>query len=165
MKLSLIVARARNGVIGRANALPWHLPEDLAFFKRTTMNHPIIMGRKTWDSIGRPLPGRRSIVVTRNPSWKAAGAERASSINAAVSACRAAPKAFVIGGAQLFADALPLASELFVTEIDRDIDGDVVLPAFDPAQWLEMSREIQPPSGPDALPYAFVHYARRATAG
>ena len=165
MKLALIVARARNGVIGRDNALPWHLPEDLAFFKRTTMTHPIIMGRKTWDSIGRPLPGRRSIVVTRNALWKAPGAERASSINAAVSACRAAPKAFVIGGAQLFAEALPLASELFVTEIDRDIDGDVVLPAFDPALWVETSREIQPPSGPEALPYAFVHYARRATVG
>lgn len=165
MKLSLIVARARNGVIGRDNALPWHLPEDLAFFKRTTMSHPIIMGRKTWDSIGRPLPGRRNIVVTRNPQWKATGAERASSINAAVSACRAAPQAFVIGGAQLFADALPLANDLFVTEIDRDIDGDVVLPAFDPAQWVETSREVQPPAGADSLPYAFVHYARRTTAG
>ena len=165
MKLSLIVARARNGVIGRDNALPWRLPGDLAFFKRTTLGHPIIMGRRTWDSIGRPLPGRRSIVVTHDPHWKAQGAERAASIDAAVSACRAAPQAFVIGGAQLFVDALPLADGLYVTEIDRDIDGDVVMPAFDPAQWVETSREVQPPGGPDALPYAFVHYARRAPGG
>ena len=165
MKLSLIVARARNGVIGRGNALPWKLPEDLAFFKRTTMGHPIIMGRKTWDAIGRPLPGRRNIVVTRDPAWKAAGAERASSIDAAISACRAAPQAFVIGGAQLYAAALPLADGVFVTEIDRDIDGDTVFGALDPADWVETSREPQPPGGPDALPFAFVHYARRASAG
>lgn len=165
MKLSLIVARARNGVIGRDNALPWRLPEDLAFFKRTTMGHPIIMGRRTWDSIGRPLPGRRNIVVTRDPHWKAPGAERAASINAAISACRAAPQAFVIGGAQLFVDALPLADGLFVTEIDRDIEGDVVLPAFDPAAWVETSRAEQPPGGPEALPFAFVHYARRDPPG
>ena len=161
MKLALIVARARNGVIGRDNALPWRLPEDLAFFKRTTLGHPIIMGRKTWESIGRPLPGRRNLVVTRDPRWKAAGAERAGSIDAAVSACRAAPRAFVIGGAQLYAAALPLADEIFVTEIDRDIDGDTHLPALDTALWIETSREPQPPGGPDELPFAFVHYARR----
>ena len=161
MKLALIVARARNGVIGRDNALPWRLPEDLAFFKRTTMGHPIIMGRKTWESIGRPLPGRRNLVVTHDPRWKAAGAERAGSIGGAVSACRAAPQAFVIGGAQLYAAALPLADELFVTEIDRDIDGDTYLPVVDAAQWIETSREPQPPGGPDGLPFAFVHYARR----
>ncbi len=162
MKLSLIVARARNGVIGRGNALPWRLPEDLAFFKRTTMGHPVIMGRRTWDSIGKPLPGRRNIVVTRDREWKAAGAERAASIGAAISACRAAPAAFVIGGAQLYAEALPLADGLFVTEIDRDIDGDTFLPPVDAGQWVETSRDPQPPGGPDALPFAFVHYARRA---
>ncbi len=163
MKLAVIVARARNGVIGRANALPWRLPEDLAFFKRTTMGHPVVMGRRTWDSIGRPLPGRRNIVVTRDARWKAAGAERAGSIGAALSACRAAPRVFVIGGAQLYADALPLADELYVTEIDRDIDGDVRLPPLDATAWIETSREAQPPGGPDALPFAFVHYARRTT--
>jgi dihydrofolate reductase len=162
LKLSLIVARARNGVIGRGNALPWKLPEDLAFFKRTTMGHPVIMGRRTWESIGRPLPGRRNIVVTRDPRWKADGAERASSIDAALSACRAAPQAFVIGGAQLYAAALPLADGVFVTEIDRDIDGDTVLPDLDPADWVETARDVQRPGGPDALPFAFVHYARRA---
>ncbi len=164
MKLSLIVARARNGVIGRDNALPWRLPEDLAHFKQTTMGHPIIMGRKTWESIGRPLPGRRNLVVTRNPQWKAVGAERAPSIAAAISACRAAPQAFVIGGAQLYADTLPLAQGLFVTEIDRDIEGDIFFPALDPQDWVETSRDAHVGAGPDALPYAFVHYARRSEA-
>lgn len=162
MKLSLIVARARNGVIGRDNALPWRLPEDLAHFKRTTMGHPIIMGRKTWDSIGRPLPGRRNIVVTRDAAWTAEGAERVASIREAVASCAGVSAAFVIGGAQIYRAALPLADALDVTEIDRDIDGDTLFPPIDSREWIETSRERHVGSGADALPFAFVHYARRA---
>ncbi len=162
MKLSLIVARARNGVIGRDNALPWRLPEDLAHFKRTTMGHPIIMGRKTWDSIGRPLPGRRNIVVTRDAGWTAEGAERVASIREAVASCAGVSAAFVIGGAQIYRAALPLADALDVTEIDRDIDGDTLFPPIDSREWIETSRERHVGSGADALPFAFVHYARRA---
>ena len=161
MKISLIVARARNGVIGRGNALPWRLPEDLAHFKRTTMGHPIIMGRRTWDAIGRPLPGRRSIVVTRNPAWQAVGAERAGSIADAIALCGDADRAFVIGGAQLYRQALETADAVLVTEIDRDIDGDTTFPALAPADWVETAREDGGTGGPDALPFAFVHYARR----
>lgn len=159
MKLALIVARARNGVIGRDNALPWRLPEDLAHFRRTTMRHPVIMGRRTWDSIGRPLPGRRNIVITRDRAWRADGAEAVASLADAVTSCGDAPLGFVIGGAQIYAAALPLADEIFVTEIDRDVDGDTFLDAPDPHHWIETSRE--PHVAADATPFAFVHYARR----
>ena len=162
MTLSLIVARARNGVIGRGNALPWRLPEDLAFFKRTTMGRPIIMGRRTWDSIGRPLPGRRSLVVTRNAAWSAPGAESVHSVAEAVALCADVPLAFVIGGAQIYTEALSLADAMDVTEIDRDVEGDTFFPAYDPTEWIETSRESHVAAGPDAWPFAFVHYARRA---
>ncbi len=161
MKVTLIVARARNGVIGRGNALPWRLPEDLAHFKRTTMGHPIIMGRRTWDAIGRPLPGRRNIVVTRDAAWAADGAERAASVAEAIAACGDATDAFVIGGAQIYRVAMPLADALVVTEIDRDIDGDTLFPPIDPSAWQETTRERHVGAAPDALPFAFVHYARR----
>ena len=163
MKITLIVARARNGVIGRDNALPWRLPEDLAHFKRVTMGHPIVMGRKTWESIGRPLPGRRNLVVTRDPAWRADGAEAVPSLAAAIDRCGDACDVFVIGGAQLFADALPIADAAIVTEIDRDIAGDTVMAAFDDTLWVETARETQGTGGPESLPFAFVHYARRAS--
>ncbi len=166
MTLSLIVARARNGVIGRANELPWRLPEDLAYFKRTTMGHPIVMGRKTWDSIGRPLPGRRSIVLTRDAGWSAAGAESASSIDAAVALCDGGDEVFVIGGEQIFREALPRADAMHVTEIDRDIDGDAYFPVYDRSEWIETSR-VSHVGGADGdpMPFAFVHYARRPRVG
>ncbi len=161
MGLTIIVARASNDVIGRGNALPWRLPEDLAHFKLTTLGHPVIMGRRTWDSIGKPLPGRRNIVVTRNANWQADGAERASSLDQALALCIEDADAFVIGGAQLFIDALPRADCAIVTEIDRDIEGDTFFPPLDAHEWIETSREHHVASGPDALPFAFVHYARR----
>lgn len=161
MKVTLIVARARNGVIGRDNALPWRLPADLAHFKRITLGHPVIMGRKTWDSIGKPLPGRRNIVVTRNESWHAEGAEAVPSLDEALARCKGDAEVFVIGGAALFADALPRADRVIVTEIDRDVEGDIHFPALDSNQWIETSREAHPASGIDAWPFAFVHYARR----
>ncbi len=165
MKLSLIVARARNGVIGRGNALPWRLPEDLAHFRRTTMGHPVIMGRRTWDSIGRALPGRRNIVVTRDLRWQAAGAERAASVDEAIALCEGEPDAFVIGGAQIYADALPRADAIVATEIDRDVEGDVSFPDLDPREWVEIAREAPESAQSDAWPFAFVHYARRDAAG
>ena len=158
----MIVARARNGVIGRGNALPWRLPEDMAHFKRTTMGHPVIMGRKTWESIGRPLPGRRNIVVTREPSWQAAGAERAASVEDAIALCGDVPEAFVIGGARIYVDAMPYVDAVVATEIDRDIDGDVYFPEMDERDWIEVSRQPHRSQESDALPFAFVHYARRA---
>lgn len=159
MNLSLIVARARNGVIGRDNALPWRLPEDLAHFKRTTMGHPVIMGRRTWESLGRPLPGRRNLVVTRNPAWTAIGAERMGSLDDAVAACAEHAEAFVIGGAELYAAALPRVTRAVVTEIDRDFDGDTHLPSLDPTRWAETSREAHAATA-TTPGYAFVEYAR-----
>ncbi len=157
--LTIIVARARNGVIGRDNQLPWHLPEDLAFFKRTTMGAPIIMGRKTHESIGRPLPGRRNIVVTRDAERRYEGCEIATSIAQALTlaAKDGAPEAFLIGGTQLYAQGIDAADKLVVTEIDADVEGDATFPAPDPAQWEAVSREAH---RTDAFDYARVVYRR-----
>jgi dihydrofolate reductase len=157
-RLSLIVARARNGVIGKDGALPWKIPGELAHFKRTTMGHPIVMGRKTWESIGRPLPGRRNIVVTRNGGYSAPGAEVAASLEAALTLCADADEVFVIGGAELYAQALPRAARAVVTEIDADFDGDARFPSLAPSEWQVVDR--QPAAGPP--PHAFVTYVRRA---
>lgn len=159
-RLSLLVARARNGVIGRQGALPWRLPEDLAFFKRTTMGHPIVMGRKTWESIGRPLPGRRSIVVSRNGSYVAPGAEVVSDLEEGLARCAEATEAFVIGGAELYRLAMPRADRLLVTEIDADFDGDVHLPAIDRGVWRETAREHHAQTGDRAFSFDFVTYER-----
>ena len=160
-RITLIVARARNGVIGRDGTLPWRLPEDLAHFKRTTMGHTIVMGRKTWDSIGRPLPGRRSIVVSRKAGFTAAGAEVAPSLDAAISLCAGSEEVFVIGGAELYREALPRAERLVVTEIDADFDGDTFWPAPDPALWREAAREHRPPAAGRGFTIDFVTYLRR----
>jgi dihydrofolate reductase len=161
--LTLIVARAQNGVIGRDNALPWRLPEDLAFFKRTTMGAPIIMGRKTHESIGRALPGRRNIVVTRDAAKRFPGCDTATSLDEALAlaAQDEAPAAFLIGGAQLYAEGLGLAHELVVTEIAADFEGDATFPAPDPAVWRETSRETLHANAPNAFDFAFVRYVRR----
>jgi len=156
MELGLIYARARNGVIGQGGGLPWHLPQDLAHFKATTQGCPVIMGRKTWDSLPprfRPLPGRRNIVVTRQADWQAEGAERAGSLSEALDACQGAPRAWVIGGAELYALALPFAQIAEVTEIDRDYEGDAFAPALGP-HWREVRRA--PHTTPDGLAFAFV---------
>jgi dihydrofolate reductase len=156
MKLHLIFARAANGVIGNAGALPWHLPEDLAHFKRTTQGQPVIMGRKTWDSLPprfRPLPRRLNIVVTRQAAWQADGALRASSLRDAIDACPADADAWVIGGAEIYAQALPLAHTAVVTEIDAAFDGDAYAPALGP-QWKEVARERH--ISAQGLPFSFV---------
>jgi dihydrofolate reductase len=157
--LTLIVATERQRGIGIDNTLPWRLPEDLAFFKRTTTGHTIIMGRKTFDSIGRPLPNRRNIVVTRNPDWSHAGVETTHSLQQAAAAAGEG-EAFVIGGAQIYVEALPLAHKLVVTEIDADFACDAFFPAIDAAIWQESSRETHQ-SADQSLRYAFVIYTRR----
>ncbi len=157
--LSVIAAVARNGAIGKNNALLVHLPDDLPRFKRLTMGAPLLMGRKTWDSIGRPLPGRRSIVITRNPQWQAAGAEGAASFEAALALVAGAPKVFVIGGAEIFALALPHADELLLTEIDAEFEGDVFFPPWDRAAFERKAGEDLPPlTTPQGQRYQFSTY-------
>ena len=160
MELHLIYARARNGVIGRENTLPWHLPEDLAHFKRLTLGCPVIMGRKTWDSLPpkfRPLPGRSNIVITRQTDWHSRGAIPAHGLEAALSLCAQAEHVWVIGGAQIYAQALPLASTVEVTEIDADFDGDAYAPDL-AAPWRERQRESH--TAANGLSYSFVRYVR-----
>jgi dihydrofolate reductase len=158
-RLAVIAAVARNGAIGKDNALLLHLPGDLPRFKRLTLGGAIIMGRKTWESIGRPLPGRHSIVLTRNPRWHAAGADTAPSLRAALALASSAPKVFVIGGAQAWAEAMPLADELILTEIDADLEGDAFFPPWNRSEFEETAREAGPGSG--GLKFNFVTYARR----
>jgi dihydrofolate reductase len=156
MQLHLIFARSRNGVIGRDGGLPWHLPEDLAHFKRTTLGCPVVMGRKTWDSLPpkfRPLPGRANVVVTRQADWQDAGALRAGSLQQAMALCGEAPHVWVIGGAQMYALALPLARSAVVTEIDTDVEGDAYAPIFGPA-WRETAREEH--TAANGLAYRFI---------
>jgi len=158
MKLHLIYARARNGVIGVNNTLPWHLPEDLAHFKRTTLGQPVIMGRKTWDSLPpkfRPLPGRVNIVVSRQADWQAEGALRAGSIGEAQQLCPEATDAWVIGGAEIYAQAAPSASTAVVTEIDQDFEGDAFAPHLGDG-WTEVQREQH--TAANGLPFSFVTY-------
>lgn len=159
--LSLIAAVARNGAIGKDNALLWRLSEDLQFFKRTTMGCPVIMGRKTYESIGRPLPGRRNIVITRNPQWSASGVETADSLPTALNMLDpAVAKAFVIGGAQIYAEALPLVDEIVLTEINKEFEADAFFPAWDKARFTELSRETHHAPAPNDFDYAFVTYKR-----
>jgi dihydrofolate reductase len=163
----LIAAVARNGVIGGGNALLWQLPEDARHFRTATTGHPVIMGRKTWDSLParfRPLPGRRNIVLTRQAAWHAEGAEVVASLDAALALVHDAAPVFIIGGAQIYAAALPLADELLLTEIDHDYEGDAHFPAFSHTDFTEVARRPAseaPSSGPG---YHFVTYRRRAAA-
>jgi dihydrofolate reductase len=162
MKLHLILARAANGVIGKNNTLPWHLPEDMAHFKRTTLGCPVIMGRKTWDSLPpkfRPLPGRLNVVVTRQPDWQADGALTAHSLQEACAVCPPDSNAWVIGGAEIYAQALPLVDTAVVTEIDADFEGDALAPKFG-SQWTEIARDRHTSS--TGLSFSFVTYRNNA---
>lgn len=164
MKLHLIFARAANGVIGHHNKLPWHLPEDMAHFKRTTLGCPVIMGRKTWDSLParfRPLPGRLNIVLTRREDWQAEGATRAGSIEQAMALCPPDSNAWVIGGAEVYVQALALAASAVVTEIEADYAGDAFAPLFGP-QWQETAREHQVSA--TGLAFSFVSYRKKPLA-
>ena len=157
--LSLIAAVARNGAIGKGNALLWHEPEDQKHFRRVTLGCPVIMGRKTWDSLParfRPLPGRRNLVITRDASWHAQGAEALPSLDAALTLLAGTPKAFVIGGAEIYTLALPHADELVLTEIDADLAGDTFFPRWDRRRFTVAARE--PHVGADGVGYSFVTY-------
>ena len=158
MQLHVIFAKARNGVIGRHNTLPWHLPEDMAHFKRTTMGCPVIMGRKTWDSLParfRPLPGRANVVITHQGAWSETGAQPSSSLHEALLFCEHFANVWVIGGAQIYAQALPYADTAVVTEIDADFDGDAFAPPFG-AQWQEAGRQSH--TSVNGLNFSFVTY-------
>jgi dihydrofolate reductase len=156
MALSVIAAVAANGVIGDRNRLPWRLPEDLARFRALTTGHAVIMGRKTWESLPAALPNRQNIVVTRDPHYRAAGAEIATTFDAALALVRLPSPAFCIGGGELYRVALPRADVLYLTEIERDFPGDARFPSFDQAGWRETSREARRREGPDAFAYCFV---------
>ncbi len=161
--LSLIAAVARNGVIGHDNGLLWHLPEDMAHFRRTTMGKPVIMGRKTWHSLPtrfRPLPGRVNVVVTRNAAWAEAGAIAASSLEDALVRLAGADKVYAIGGGALYEAALPQADELVLTEIDRDFDGDTRFPPWPRDAFEEISRETHQAAAPNTFGFSFVVYRR-----
>ena len=161
MKLSLLTAVARNGVIGRAGTIPWRIPEDMVRFRELTTGGIVVMGRKTWDTLPeafRPLPDRRNIVVTRNPHWSAEGAERAASLSDALGLLEGEERVFVIGGAELYAAALPLADELLLTEIDLDVSGDAFFPSWDRSAFEEVSRDAH--QSEDGVPFVFVTYRR-----
>ena len=160
-RVSLIVAMANNRVIGVNNTLPWHLPADLKHFKALTMGHHIVMGRKTYESIGKPLPGRTSVVVTHNAGYSAPGVIVVNSLQAAISACGDDNEIFVIGGAELYLQAITLAERIYLTEIDADIRGDAYFPEFNPGEWLETSREMHTQQEPQPLKFHFVIYQRR----
>jgi len=163
MKLSLIVAYAQNNVIGRDNTLPWKLPSDLAHFKRTTLGHPVIMGRKTWESLGRPLPGRRNIVISRNPHYAAQGAQCVTSLALAIEAVQDAEQAFIIGGAQIYQEALPLAQQVIATEVQAHIEGDAFFAPLDKKYWVEISRTSHPPE--NGLSFDVVQYVTLSSQG
>jgi dihydrofolate reductase len=158
--VSLIVAMARNGVIGKDNRLPWHLPEDLKRFKRLTMGHHIIMGRKTYESIGKLLPGRTSVIVTRRQDYLLPGAIIAHSLEEAIDRCANDDEIFVIGGAEIYRAALDLADRLLVTQIDREIAGDAIFPPVDWSRWREVERQPCLDVDAQGLQAHFVVYAR-----
>ena len=161
MSVSLIAAVARNGAIGADGGLPWRLSSDLKRFKALTMGKPLVMGRKTFDSVGRPLPGRRVIVVTRDAGWTRPGVETANSLEAALALAAGADEIMVGGGGEIYAQALPLAARLYLTEVDLAPKGDVRFPDIDPALWREARRELGARGPKDEADFAFVEYERR----
>ena len=160
-QITLVVATAKNGCIGINNDMPWHIPEDFAFFKAYTSGKPVVMGRKTWESLPKkPLPNRRNIVITRQADYVAEGAEVVGDLQAAFALCDDAPEVIVMGGAQIYAEALPLATDLRTTEVDLTVDGDAYFPSVDAHAWKELAREAHV-SAKD-IAFAFVHYPRHA---
>lgn len=162
MEIVLVVAKSENNVIGVDGDLPWKISADLKHFKAVTMGHPIVMGRKTWDSIGRPLPGRRNIVITRRDDLVIDGVDVVKSIDAALDLCRAdgAAKAMIVGGGQIYADIMDQADVIELTEVHIDIDGDTVFPIIDPDHWHETARDTTPAEG-DTPAYSFVTLTKR----
>jgi dihydrofolate reductase len=164
--IALIVARARNGVIGRDNSMPWHLPEDLRYFKRVTLGKPVIMGRNTWESLGKPLPGRDNIVITRNENFYAHGATVVNDLETALlladslADARGVAEIMIIGGAQIYAEALPQVTRAYITEVHADIEGDTFFPALDVNGWKEASRENFSSCEKNPYQYSFVMLER-----
>jgi dihydrofolate reductase len=162
MRISLVVAMDRNRVIGRNNSLPWYLPEDLRFFKRITMGKPVIMGRRTWESIGRPLPGRANIVVTRQPDYEADGIKVVHDMKEALMLAEAIgeidgrDEAMIIGGSEIFLDSLRYADRIYLTEVHGEVEGDTWFPDFDRSKWKEVSREDFEAEEPNPYAYSFV---------
>lgn len=167
MQLALIVAQARNRVIGRNNKLPWHLPEDLQYFRAVTMGKVIVMGRKTFESIGRPLPGRTNLVLTRDHGYRREGIEVAHSLDEALAKAEAislingSDEVMVIGGDELFAEALPRAERLYLTQVHQDVCGDAYFPELDWSQWHEVAREDHSAQEPNPYDYSFIVLDRR----
>jgi dihydrofolate reductase len=158
--VSFIVAVADNGVMGKQGAeLPWRQSADLVRYREITMGHPIIMGRKTYESIGHPLPGRQNIIVTRNPAYRAEGCTVATSLEAALQAANDSDEIFIIGGGMLFAAAMPLADKLYLTQIHAKPDGDVFF-QYDPADWQEIEHESYPADAKNQYPYSFVTFTK-----
>ncbi|PPC97886.1 MAG: diacylglycerol kinase [Methylotenera sp.] len=158
-QLSIIVAVAHDGVIGVNNTLPWHLPEDLKRFRALTMGHHIIMGRKTYDSLGRLLPGRTTVIVTRNENYKVEGALVAHSLEAAIALCENDEEVFLIGGAELYQAGLKLAHKLYITEIELDVAGDAFFPKLVSTEWQETEREAH--TSEKGLKFSYVTYLRK----
>jgi dihydrofolate reductase len=158
-RIAVVAAVARNRVIGRGNRLPWHLPDDLRHFKRLTLGRPIVMGRRTWESLPGLLPDRTHIVVTRDRAYRAPGAQVVHSLDAALAAA-GGEEVFVVGGAELYALALPRAARLYLTLVDAEVEGDVLFPPIDPAQWREVVREPHAADERHAYPFAFVTVER-----
>ncbi|HDO1383050.1 TPA: type 3 dihydrofolate reductase [Aeromonas veronii] len=163
MKISMIAAMAHDRVIGKDNQMPWHLPADLAHFKRVTLGKPVLMGRKTFESIGRPLPGRRNLVISRNPGYQAEGIEVVRSVEAALAllAGSSVEELMVIGGGHLYAEMLPSADCLYLTQIDLAVEGDTRFPAFDDGQWQRIECESHPADEKNPHPYSFETWQRR----
>ena len=160
-ELHMIVAHARNGVIGKEGKLPWYLPEDLRYFKRTTLGKPVIMGRKTWETLGRPLPGRRNIVVTRQKGYVAEGADVVGSIEAALSLVADAPIAFIMGGAQIYKESMPLVQVAHITYINADFEGDAFFTPLKDDEWMLTEEESFPATDAHPLSYSFRTYRRK----
>ena len=157
-RIYLVAAVAKNGVIGARGKLPWHLPEDMKHLKRLTLNHPVIMGRRTWESLPKPLPDRENIVISRKPGFEAPGASIATSVEAAIALCAGEPVAFVIGGTEIYAAALPLADGLVLTEIQEDYEGDTHFPAWDRKAWRVSQKETH--TSDKGVRFDFVFYER-----
>ena len=171
MSLALIVAKARNRTIGRNNNLPWYLPNDLKYFKQVTLGKPIIMGRKTYDSIGKPLPGRTNIVITRQADYQPANANDSVRVVSSLEAARdlaeqillinGQDEAMIIGGAEIYALALPLVDRMYITEVHADVEGDAFFPEYNAEEWQDVAREDFNAEGPNPYDYSFVVYQRR----
>jgi dihydrofolate reductase len=162
MKISLIAAVSCNGVIGNEGGIPWHLPADLKYFKSVTMGKPIVMGRKTWESLGRPLPGRKNIVISRNKKFQAEGCEVVRGIDAAIDAAGDAEELMVIGGAAIYEAFFSRADHLYLTRVECDVEGDTRFPEFSKEEWRLISQEMYPADEKNAFAYVFERYVRKS---